>query len=297
MNLTLHRAGDTVLQGIPGVVSLVKKLSFALLAFFFLATPHEGMAEDGILYIGSSTISMGILEQGAANAFTEKTGIPFKDLEHLGSGRGIDALLAGTTELAGASRPLRKEEKDKDAVGHTIGYDAIAVFVHRSNPVDSLTKDQLEGIFTGRTTNWRKVGGEDLPITPNTEIPSTKRATYLMFQKIAMDGSPYAEGFSQIDLPRDQLVHLAGDRTGICTVSLGLLSAVGDEIRSELRVVSIDGVTPDEKSIRSGSYLVSRPLLLVTRGVPRGNTKRFIEFMLSGEGQGYVAKNFTPVRR
>lgn len=267
------------------------------MAVFILATPDKGMAEDGILYIGSSTIGMGVLEQGAADAFTEKTGIPVKGLVHLGSGKGIEALLSGETDLAGASRPLTKDEKDKAAVGHTIGYDAIAVFVHRSNPVGRLTKDQLEGIFTGRTTNWREVGGEDLPITPNTEIPSTKRATYLMFQKIAMNGSPYAEGFDQIDLPRDQLVHLVGDRTGICTVSLGLLSAVGEEIRNELRVLSIDGVTPDEKSIRSGSYLISRPLLLVTRGVPRGNAKRFVEFILSGEGQGYVAKNFVPVKR
>ncbi len=291
------RTGCTVLNWVPEVGSLVKKLSLALLAFFLVAAPHKGMAEDGIFYIGSSTISMGILEQGAADAFTEKTGIPFKGLEHLGSGRGINALLSGKTDLAGASRPLTKDEKNKDAVGHTIGYDAIAVFVHRSNPLDSLTKDQLEGIFTGRTTNWREVGGEDLPITPNTEIPSTKRATYLMFQKIAMNGSPYGEGFTQIDLPRDQLVHLAGDRTGICSVSLGLLSAVGDEIRSELRVLSIDGVTPDEKSISSGSYLISRPLLLVTMGAPRGNIKRFVEFMLSSEGQGYVATNFVPVKR
>ncbi len=269
----------------------------ALLLMAVLSTPHEGMADDDILYIGSSTISMGILEQGIAEAFTAKTGIRFDELRHSGSGHGVEALIEGRTELAGASRPLLRSEKEKGAVGHTIGYDAIGVFVHRSNPVENLTKDQLKGIFTGTLTNWKEVGGEDTAITPNTEIPEKKRATYLIFQKIAMDGEDYGEGFTEIDLPRDQLVYLAGDRGGICTVSLGLLSTVDGKVRKGVKALSIDRVEPTVSNIGSGSYLVSRPLLLVTRGVPTGPVKELLDFILSPEGQKIVGRNFIPAKR
>ena len=77
-------------------------------------------------------------------AFEKKSGKKFKSVEIPGSGKGIDALMAGKVELAGASRPLKAEEKKAGLAAATIGYDAIAVFVHKSNPVKNLTKEQLK---------------------------------------------------------------------------------------------------------------------------------------------------------
>lgn len=79
-----------------------------------------------------------------------------------GSGVGISALTEGTTDIAQASRRMKFDEKQKiqkegDKVKETVvAYDALAIVVHPSNPVTNLTREQLEGIFTGRITNWKR---------------------------------------------------------------------------------------------------------------------------------------------
>jgi phosphate transport system substrate-binding protein len=255
------------------------------------------LAAGELLYSGSSTIGTGVLQAGAAQEFTAKTGIKFAAIEQPGSGKGIQALIEGKTPLAGASRPLKPEEKKEKLIGTIIGYDAIAVFVHQSSPVKSLTKEQLKGIFAGQIKNWKEVGGPDAPITPNTEILTGKRATVEMFQEMVLDGAAYGKGFKEIDLPRDQIVDLAANPGGICSVSLGLLAAVPGDVKAKVRPISINGVEPTEKNVQSGAYLISRPLLLVAKGLPKGEVKEFINFMLSAEGQAIVAKNFVPVRK
>ena len=66
--------------------------------------------------------------------------------------------------------------------------------------------------------------------------------------------------------------------------------------RPGIRAVAIDGFPPDERSVRSGAYLLSRPLLLVTPARPDPDARRFVEFMLSAEGQAIVARKFLPIR-
>lgn len=274
----------------------MKRTAWITAALLILCLPAAGTAA-GLKYIGSSTIGQAILEKGAVAAYEKKTGNKMAAVENPGSGKGIKALMAGETKLAGASRSLKRKEKKAGALGHTIGYDAIAVFIHKDNPVKDLTKDQIKGIFTGEITNWKDVGGNDAPITPNTEIAGEGRATMLVFQKITMGKAPYGKGFKEIDMPKDQIVYLAGNPTGICSVSLGLLSAVSSEVKSKVKSVSVEGMSPTEDNIRSGGYLISRPLLLVTKGLAKGEVKEFIDFMLTSEGQSYVAKHFVPVKR
>jgi phosphate transport system substrate-binding protein len=239
---------------------------------------------------------MSILEIGAVEAFEKDTGIKFTSIDQPGSGRGIKALVEGKVNLAGASRKIKSKEKKQKVIGTVIGYDAIAVFVHKSNPVNNLSKDQIKGIFTGKITNWKEVGGNDAPITPNTEILGEKRATMLVFQKLAMDGAAYATDFKEIDYPRDQIVHLAGDKTGICSVSLGLLAATSDRVRNSVKAVFVNVVEPTPGNIKSGAYLISRPLNLATVGLPKGDVKKFVKWILSPAGQKFVGKNFVPVR-
>lgn len=274
------------------------RLRICLLATLILTlVALPALAAEELRYIGSSTIGTGVLQAGAASSFEKKTGIKFATIEQPGSGKGIQALNEGKTPLAGASRPLKPEEKKEKLIGTIIGYDAIAVFVHQGNPVQNLTKEQLKGIFTGQIKNWKEVGGPDAPIAPNTEILTGKRATVEMFQEMVLDGGAYGKGFKEIDLPRDQIVDLAANPGGVCSVSLGLLAAVPGEVKARVKPISINGVEPTEKNVQSGAYLISRPLLLVTKGLPKGEVKEFINFMLSPEGQAAVAKNFVPVRK
>jgi phosphate transport system substrate-binding protein len=262
-----------------------------------LVCAGTAFAGDELSYSGSSTIGMSVLEAGALKAFETKTGKKFTSVEQPGSGKGIKALIEGKVTIGGASRALTPEEKKAGVLGHVIGYDAIAVFVNKSNPVKNLTKEHLKGIFTGKITNWKEAGGADAPIAVNTEVLGEKRATMLVFQELAMDNAPYGTGFKEIDFPRDQILEAAKDKNGICTVSFGLLAAVPEELRGKVKAVFVNGIEPTDKNIRSGAYLISRPLVLGTMGLPKGAVKEFVTFMMSKEGQEVVAKNFVAVRR
>ena len=275
----------------------MRRLFFVMLIAMLLSLPQVVFGDDELSYSGSSTIGMGVLDAGAVKAFEQKTGIKFKSVEQPGSGKGIKALLEGKVTMAGASRKLETEEKKQNLIGTAIGYDAIAVFVNKKNPVNNLTKEQIKGIFTGKIKNWKEVGGKDAPIRVNTEIAGEKRATMLAFQEMAMDKAPYGTGFKEIDFPRDQIVEVAKDENGICSVSFGLLAAVSADLRDKVKAFNVGGIDPSDKNIQSGAYPISRPLLLVTNGLPKGNVKKFIDFMLSKEGQDIVNKNFVPVRK
>jgi phosphate transport system substrate-binding protein len=274
----------------------MKKLFALMFLTVFIVAAAPAMAAD-LVYSGSSTIGTSILKVGAVSAFEAKTGIKLAKIHEPGSGKGLKALLADEVPLAGVSRPLKPEEKNQKLVGTTIGYDAVAVYVHKDNPVNNLTKDQIKGIFTGKIKNWKEVGGKDAPIAPNTEILGEKRATTEFFQEMAMDGAAYGAGLKEIDLPRDQIVDIASVPNSICAASLGLLAATGKDVQAKVKAISVNGVVPEDKSIQSGAYLISRPLLLVTKGLPKDEAKTFISFMLSPEGQAIVAKNFVPVRK
>lgn len=257
--------------------------------------PQIALAE--LRYSGSQTVGDGVLTAGAIAAFEAKTGQKlFSTYEYSGSGKGIEKVAAGAVDVAGASRALKPAEKKLGISSTTIGYDAIAVFVHKNNPVKNLTKEQLKGIFTGNITNWKEVGGKNAPINANTEFRNSKRATVETFQELVMDGAPYAN-LKEIDLPREQIQAVTKDENAVCTVSVGLLSTLTKQERDKLRAASVNGVAPVAKNVQSGAYIISRPLIIVSKGLPKGQQKEFISFLLSTEGQKIVSKNFVPVRK
>jgi phosphate transport system substrate-binding protein len=270
-------------------------LSATIAMALFVVAPPAGGVEDTLSYSGSSTIGVGIMQAGAVKVFEARTGLKFASVETIGSSKGVKALIEGKVTVAGASRALTSEEKSAKVIGHVIGYDAIAVFVHADNPVKSLSKEQLKGIFTGKITRWKEVGGQDAPIYPNAEMLG--HATVQVFRELALDDEPYVKGLKEFDQPLDQIVEVAYDARGICTVSQGLLALVSPDLRKKVKPILIDGVEPTERNIRSRLYLLSRPLVLGTIGLPKGDVKKFIDFMLSREGQQIVARNFVPLKR
>lgn len=276
---------------------LLKKSIIAVVVLCLSSLGGVVVAGEDLSYSGSSTIGMGVLDAGARTSFETKTGIKFKSVDMSGSGKGIQAVFEGKATLAGASRSLKADEKAKKLLGTVIGYDAIAVFVHQNNPVQNLTKEQIKGIFTGEIKNWKEVGGKNAPINVNTEIAGEKRATMLAFQEMAMDNAAYGTGFKEIDLPRDQIIDVAKNEHAICSVSYGLLSSVSADMRSAVKTATVNGVAPTDSNIQSGAYLISRPLLLVTHGLPKGEVKKFVDYMLSAEGQKIVGTNFVPVKK
>jgi len=254
------------------------------------------VAWGSLTYNGSSTIGMGFMQAGAVDKFSHKTGIQFTSVANDGTGTGLKALAEGKFPLAGASRPLKPEEKGQGLVATTIGYDALAVIVHSDNPVKELTIAQLKGIFTGKIRNWKMVGGNDAPIVPNTGTLTGKHTTVEMFLEKVLDGEKYAAGFKQFDLQRGQICEVSHQKNGIASVSRGVMATTSTEMMGRVKIIRVDGFNPTPGSVRSGSYPISRPLYMVTKGEPRGETKTFIDYALSPAGQTIMRQGFVAVK-
>jgi phosphate transport system substrate-binding protein len=263
-------------------------------AVFILTQAAAG--EEGISFSGSVPVGVGILKEGAVKAFEEKYKIKFTSVGTPGTGVGIKALIDGKVNLAGSARPLKAEEKKEKLLGYTIGYEAVAIYVSKSNPVKNLKKEQLKGIFTGKIKNWKEVGGSNAPITPIIS-PGENRAIVSMFEELVMNNAPYGTGYKSIVQPSDKIEAISKDENSICAESLGLQSSLSAEVRGKVKVMSVNSVEPNDKNVRSGAYPITTPLLLVTKGLPNSAVKKFIDFMLSKDGQEIVDKNFIPVRR
>jgi phosphate transport system substrate-binding protein len=257
-----------------------------LLAAFILGSAATAAAE--LSYVGSSTIGDNIMP-AAAEAFARKTGVKIGSIATQGSGQGLELVVHGAAPLAGVSRGLTFVEKQQRIYYQTIGYDAVAVYVHGSNPVTSLTKAALKGIYMGRVRSWKEVGGQDAPLVVITQIWGAQRAQMVEFRDQIMDGAAYREDRREVDRQVDQVDALQSEPRGITAVSLTLA-------RPGIRAVAIAGFPPDPRSVRSGAYLLSRPLLLIIPAHPDPDARRFVEFMLSPEGQAIVARKFFPLR-
>lgn len=99
-----------------------------------------------------------------AETFMEKYPNVTVQAEFTGSSAGIESVLAGQCDVGDSSRALKDDEKAKGAVENIVAIDGIAVVVDPSNAVDGLSKDELTGIYDGSITNWKDVGGSDMPI-------------------------------------------------------------------------------------------------------------------------------------
>ena len=257
-----------------------------LLAALILGSATTAAAE--LSYVGSSTIGDSIIP-AAAEAFTRKTGIKLGSIATQGSGQGLELVVHGAAPLAGVSRGLTFFEKQQRILYQTIGYDAVAVYVHESNPVTRLSKAELKGIYTGRIRSWKEVGGKDAPLVVITQISGGGRAQMVEFRGQVMEGAAYREDRMEVDRQPDQVAALLAEPRGITAVSLAVA-------RTGITALAIEAFPPDARSVRSGAYLLSRPLLLVTHARPDPDARRFVEFMLSPEGQAIVARKFLPLR-
>ena len=258
-------------------------------SLFCVASCQNTPEEAPLRYAGSSTIGEHVMSE-LATAFEAQSDSSFGRIGLEGSGAGLDALAQGEADLAGVSRRLRGDERARRPYYVIIGYDAIAVLVHASNPVTALSADQVSGLFTGRIRRWSELGGADAPVVVIDETQGQKRGTRAAFQTLALRNRPYRDDRVQVDRPRDMVERLNDEPNGVAAVSMTFLAP-------GTRHVVVDGVSPTPSAILGGRYPFSRPLLLVTQSAPTGALAHFMDFVMSPEGQSIVARKFVAVRR
>lgn len=274
------------------------------------------------------------------NAMQETAEEFMKDYPHVfvavtggGSGVGIASLINKTTEIATASREMKGKEIEmaeqrgvhpKEIV---VAYDGVAVIVNHNNPIDRLSIQDLHDIFTGKATNWKQLGGRDLPIvTLSREVSS---GTHMYFKEVVVQlgkkGS--AEEFSKetLLLTSSQAIveEVASNEGAIGYLGMGYLSdrtkavLVGKGQRAEAdKRGTVDAeqtlhesplprsnastlpqsFPPTVENVVNKTYPLSRPLYLYTDGEPQGITRLFVDFALGPKGQAkFMGTGFVPV--
>jgi phosphate transport system substrate-binding protein len=209
-----------------------------------------------------------------------------------GSGTGIAAMLNGTTDICAASRNIReKEEKLAEERGiapveFDIALDGIAVMVNNDNPVGDLIFDQLRKIFNGTYKNWRQVGGPNQPIIVLSR--ESNSGTYVFFQEHVLQKDNYSAEARLMPATAAIAQSCAQDRWAIG------YGGVGYALNSPVKIIKVkktekdEAIFPSSENITSGKYPIARPLHFYTSGQPAGTIKKFIDFVLSPEGQKIV---------
>jgi phosphate transport system substrate-binding protein len=163
------------------------------------------------------------------------------------------------------------------------------VIVNSGNPVKSLTKKQVEQIFTGDVADWSAVGGSGGTISIYTR--NTSSGTYSEFKELAMKKRDYGKTSQKMAGNEQIAAEVGKNKNGVGYVGMAYTKASG------LKVVSIDGATPSVKSVQDHSYPYWRPTFYYTNGDPSGLAKQFLDYTTGPAGQKIVAQvGFVPIK-
>ncbi len=224
-----------------------------------------------------------------------------------GSGTGIAALINGTVDIANASRKIKPSEMEQarangqDPVEHIVGYDALAVYVNKNNPLDGISLDQLAEIYGegGTFEKWTQLGVE-VPGCEKQEIIRVSRqnnsGTYVYFREAVLGKDrDYKLGSRDMHGSKD-VVDLVQHTP--CAIGYSGLAYATPEVKM-LCIEDGQGncVAPSEKTAFDGTYPIARPLFMYTDGEPKGEIKAYLDWILSDEGQCIIKeKGYAPVR-
>jgi phosphate transport system substrate-binding protein len=225
-----------------------------------------------------------------------------------GSGVGIAALTKGTIDLANASRDMKAEEKaqakkntGKEPKEFVVGFDALAVYVHKDNPLTEITNEQLAEIFAegGKVTKWSELGvklpgGQDQIVRVSRQSSS---GTYEFFREHVLNKKDFKLGSRDMNGSKEVVELVAS------TVSAIGYSGLGYNEPGKVRMLRVSpkagqpAIEPGVATTLSKQYPIARPLLVYTLGEPTGETKHYIDWILSDAGQKVVEKSgYVPLR-
>ena len=258
-------------------------------------TPGKNAELSGSLTIAGSDTMINLAQAWSEQFMNDNPGVSIA-VKGGGSGTGIAALINGTVDFANASRAIEASEsasvktKGGEAVTTVVGNDGIAIIVNSANKVEALTKDQLGKIYRGEIRNWKEVGGDDKAITLVSRDPSSGTYTFLK-EKVVGKTANYATSAKLLPSTQAIVDEVKSDANAIGYIGLGYENA-------SIKVVAIDGVKASVATVTDGTYLLSRPLNMISNGAPKDVAKAYVDWILSAAGQKIVKdQGFVPVTK
>ena len=268
-----------------------KSLYFLVSIFFICFCPLSSFAKQ-IVIKGSTTVLP--IAQSVAEAYMKEYPNISISISGGGSGNGIKAILDGSTDIANASRFIKTKEiklameKSVYPVPFAVAYDCIIPVVHSTNSVQNLTLNQLKDIYKGKITNWKEVGGENKRIVVVSR--DTSSGTYEVWAKKVMQKERIH--------PRTTVLASNGAIVQLISKNKNAIGYVGiGYLNKSLKPLKVNNIKGSLETTLDGTFPISRPLFMFTNGWPKGETKKFITYILRPDkGQKVVKKEgFVPL--
>ncbi len=216
-----------------------------------------------------------------------------------GSGVGIANLIKGTTDIANSSREMKKSEREavsksagREPQKFEVGKDALAVYVHKDNPLEVISLDDLAAIYgeNGQITKWSQLGVAN-KLCGSDQITRVSRqnnsGTYQYFREAVLAGQEYKAESVALSGSKDLVAMISRTPCAIGYSGMGYHTAEAKWLKIAPKKGE-PGVAPSVDTVQDHTYPISRPLFMYTRGEPEGAVKAFLDWVRSEEGQKVV---------
>jgi phosphate transport system substrate-binding protein len=224
-----------------------------------------------------------------------------------GSGVGVPALLRGTIDIYNASRRMRPQEIEearkstgKEPKEILVGYDAVAIYVHKSNPLNEITLDEIAQIYAegGTIARWSDLGVK-LPDTANDKIVRVNRqsnsGTYEFLREQVLNRKDFKLGSLDMDGSKEVVELVASTPTAIGYSGMGYATPAVKVLKVK-KTAADPAYEPTVANTLAKTYPLARSLQLYTLGEPRGAVKAYLDWILSDAGQRVVeASGYVPL--
>lgn len=193
---------------------------------------------------------------------------------------GEECVFNNSCDIGGVANELKPSILERGGKAVLIGRDGVVVLIHKDNPIEVLSLEQLKAVFSGKIKNWKELGGFDEPVQPLVTSPIS--ATHELFKRIVMQESDFKAKVMEPD--PTILLYVTRNKGAIGLTSFFLLE----------KTQGVKAVKPDGKdaSVSNPAYPLLRPLYLITRQNPGKDVEEFLDWTVSEEGQSYLKTYF-----
>ena len=272
-------------------IAVLRGLLFFIVSISIIVGPGAAQAvpKESLTWAGCGISKKAFMTE-MAKAYEKKTGVKI-ELQGGGATKGIRKVSAREIDIGGSCRQtledpntLSSHAKERRVQMDPVAWDALAVIVHKDNPVGNITLDQLRKVYTGRITNWSQLGGNNAPIE-----------LYIRKGKISGVGRTVRELIfynyeQEFTSPRIHVEKSTGPiEKAIAKDAVNgiAISGISSAKRRKVKLVKLEGHEPSYENIKNGSYLLYRPLFLVShlRSLDNPEVRKFSQFVHSEEGK------------
>ena len=276
-------------------MGIFNRLLFIVLVMAFLPVTISQAAvktisdeKVGLVWAGCGITKKAFMKE-LAMAYEKKTGVKI-ELQGGGATRGIRDVQSGKINIGGACRPILEfESKERFVKQIPLAWDAIVFIVNKNNPVSDITISQVRDIYEGRITNWKQLGGNDAPVELYVRKSEISGVGYTLRKLVFPENS---NGFTS----KAHVVKSSGpaEKAVVSNINAFTATGISSASRRDVKMLAVHGVEPNFETIKNGSYMLYRPLYLVTKVVETNPlVNDFVKYATSEEGTAVIRNTGT----